>query len=521
VTTADERAPVVAPTPVWVADGHEHPLIDRRHAKTRPPVPVDALADGAATGGPASDPATTDGGTSDGAGSNGTPSPDAGPAGTVDQHPQSDGDATTEPAQTDRRTNQDPHSNDAAARQADGQADRHPHLNGGAAPESGRTDGQTSQRSHSNGQVGDQPRGPVADGGPDSDRRPGGPDDVPDTPGPGDPAAGDGTGTASFPHRVAAATRGHAVDAGRVAGRAMSNAWRDRVLGLAAEAGFWQLLSLPPLLLALLGSIGYIGDALGSDAVNSIRNSLLRGADDLLTTNVVDDVVRPTVDQILTHGRPDVISIGFILSLWTGSTAMATFVNTITIAYGQRDLRSAVRSRLVALRLFIAQVLTGVIILPALVLGPGLLADLLHAKQHPVVKVLLEQVFWPTVAVLALAMLTSLYHLALPQRRPWRRALPGALFALVGWLVGSYLLRFYLERVFGNELVYGSLAAPAAALLFFYITALAVLLGAELNAALDQRRAASQGTSAGGTQTRVAAASPSDEPPAAGPATNA
>jgi membrane protein len=288
--------------------------------------------------------------------------------------------------------------------------------------------------------------------------------------------------------RVVVATRLHAADAGRVAARAMSNAWRDRVLGLAAEAGFWQLLSLPPLLLALLGSIGYLGDALGSDAVNSIRNSLLRGADDLLTAEVVDDVVRPTVDQILTHGRPDVISIGFVLSLWTGSTAMATFVNTITIAYGQRDLRSAVRSRIVALRLFIVQVITGIVLLPALVLGPGLLADLLRAKHHPTIELLLKSAFWPVVAVVALTVLTSLYHQALPQRRPWRRALPGAVFALVGWLVGSYLLRLYLERVFGNELVYGSLAAPAAALLFFYITGLAVLLGAELNAALDQRR---------------------------------
>ena len=289
--------------------------------------------------------------------------------------------------------------------------------------------------------------------------------------------------------RLAAAVGGRTRAGLRVAGRAASNAWRDRVLGLAAEAGFWQLLSLPPLLLALLGTIGYIADAVGSDAVASIRSSLLQGAYDLLTPAVVDDVVGPTVDQILSRGRPDVISIGFVLSLWTGSTAMATYVNTITIAYGQRDLRSAVRSRLVALRLYIAQVLTGVIILPALVLGPDLLANLLRANRHPAVKTLLEQGFWPVVALMALAMLTSLYHQSLPRRRPWRSALPGAMFALLGWLFGSYLLRLYLELVFGNELVYGSLAAPVAALLFFYITALAVLLGAELNAALDKRGA--------------------------------
>ncbi|ADP79245.1 YihY/virulence factor BrkB family protein [Pseudofrankia inefficax] len=405
MTTANERAPVVVPSPVRGAGSHETPPAEHRstsihhaaaHPAGEPPGPSSARRRS----------------------SNGRPEPD--------QRDRPAGDATT--------------------------------PSGAAGPPNGAT---TSSAAGTAAQK--------ADGGP----------------------AGDGSGQAPavpLVHRVVAATRLHAADAGRVAARAMSNAWRDRVLGLAAEAGFWQLLSLPPLLLALLGSIGYLGDALGSDAVNSIRNSLLRGADDLLTADVVDDVVRPTVDQILTHGRPDVISIGFVLSLWTGSTAMATFVNTITIAYGQRDLRSAVRSRIVALRLFIIQVITGIILLPALVLGPGLLAELLRAKHHPTIELLLKSAFWPVVAVVALTVLTSLYHQALPQRRPWRRALPGAVFALVGWLVGSYVLRLYLERVFGNELVYGSLAAPAAALLFFYITGLAVLLGAELNAALDQRR---------------------------------
>jgi membrane protein len=331
------------------------------------------------------------------------------------------------------------------------------------------------------------PGGAEFDAGTDKDS-PG--DESPPTAG-GNQPGGEAIALPALPlsQRAIALGRREAINVGHIAARVVSNAWRDRVMGLAAEAGFWQLLSLPPLLLAMLGSIGYLGDAMGSNAVNSIRNSLLHGATELLTAGVVNDTVRPTVDQILTHGRPDVISIGFVLSLWTGSTAMATFVNTISIAYGQRDLRSAVRSRLVALRLYISQVVTGVIILPSLVLGPDLLARLLRAQHHPLIQLLLQEALWPVAGVVALAMLTSLYHLALPVRRPWRQAVPGALFALIGWLIGSYLLRFYLERVFGNELVYGSLAAPAAALLFFYITALAVLLGAELNAALDQRGA--------------------------------
>ncbi|WP_050997445.1 MULTISPECIES: YihY/virulence factor BrkB family protein [Frankia] len=302
----------------------------------------------------------------------------------------------------------------------------------------------------------------------------------------------------------------------RLARTTLANAWRHRVLGLAAEAGFWQLLSLPPLLLSLLGALGYVADAIGGDALSSIRDSILRGAGDLLTESVVDDAVRPTVDEILSRGRPDVISIGFVLSLWTGSTAMATFVNTITIAYGQRDRRSAVRSRLVALGLFLAQVTSGVIILPALILGPGLISRILDADQHPSVDHLLTLLFWPVVGLVALTMLTSLYHLSLPVRRPWWRALPGATLALVCWLVGSDVLRLYLEIVFSHELVYGSLGAPVAALLFFYITALAVLLGAELNAALDEQSSQRRKRRDGGPAT-----DDTPPPPASPPAADA
>jgi membrane protein len=285
-----------------------------------------------------------------------------------------------------------------------------------------------------------------------------------------------------------------------LARQTVGRAWNDRILGLAAEAGFWQLLSLPPLLLAVLGTIGYVGDAVGRDTTASIRDSVLRGASDLLTPSIVADVVRPTVDEIIFRGRPDVISIGFLLSLWSGSSAMATYVNTITIAYGQRELRSAVRSRLLALRLYVAQVITGVVLLPALVLGPDLIARLLDSSRHHLVGFLLTTLFWPVVGLLSLTILTSLYHLSPPIRTKWRGAMPGALFAMALWVVGSYLLRMYLELVFGNELVYGSLGAPVAALLFFYITALAVLLGAELNAALyDNARArAGAGTTPAG-----------------------
>jgi membrane protein len=268
----------------------------------------------------------------------------------------------------------------------------------------------------------------------------------------------------------------------------LSKAWQDRVLGLGAEAGFWQLLSLPPLLLAVLGTVGYIGQALGHGTVDRIETSILQAAGHVLSDSTVRETVKPMVDEILRKGRPDVISIGFITSLWSGSTAMATYVNTITIAYGERDLRGAVRSRLLALRLYFLQVISGIVLLPALVLGPSVIDRLLVQHTTPWVHHAVTLIYWPIAGVLTLVILATLYHLSVPNRRRWRSALPGAVFALIIWVVGSYGLRSYVSFVFGHTIAYGALAAPVAVLLFLYVTALAVLLGAELNATLDLRR---------------------------------
>ena len=270
--------------------------------------------------------------------------------------------------------------------------------------------------------------------------------------------------------------------------RTIVKAWNDRVLGLSAEAGFWQLLSLPPLLLAVLGTIGYFGSLTGHNTVDRIENSILQAAGHLLTHSTVQETVRPTIDDILRKGRPDVISIGFIASLWSGSTAMATYVNTITIAYGERDIRGAVRSRLLALRLYILQVLSGVILLPALVLGPRVIDQILGRHLTPWLHHAVTLIYWPIAVGVSLAILASLYHMSVPRRRRWRSALPGAVFAIIIWFVGSWALRRYVSFVFDRTIAYGALAAPVAVLLFLYVTALAVLLGAELNATLDLKR---------------------------------
>jgi membrane protein len=266
----------------------------------------------------------------------------------------------------------------------------------------------------------------------------------------------------------------------------MRRSWQHRILGLSAEAGFWQLLSLPSAILAILGVIGFFSGALGQANLNHLQHSIDKAMAHVIVPSAVNSTIAPALHRILFGGHADVVSISFVVSLWTGSSAMATYVNTITIAYGLRNRRSAVRSRLLALLLYVGFVLASIVLLPLLILGPTDLVRAFPDRWHHPLRIVVDFGFWPVVVLVSLSLLATLYHRAIPVRTPWHRALPGAMVAVVIWVVGSVLLRAWLEFAFRRTATYGPLSAPIAVLLFLYLTGIAILFGAEINAEIDR-----------------------------------
>jgi membrane protein len=206
-----------------------------------------------------------------------------------------------------------------------------------------------------------------------------------------------------------------------------------------------------------------------------------------VTADVVDSLVAPTLDDILGSGRLELVSVGFLLSLWAGSSATATFMNTIVIAYDQRDVRGPVRTRLKALWLFIVGLVLAVLMLPLLVLGRDVLIGLLPDSWRGVGATLINGLYWPAVLIGLLLALTTFYHVVLADRLPWRRHLPGATLAVAFFLLAATVLRAYVNDFLVTSLPYGALATPIAALLFCFFFGMAVLLGAELNTVIQQR----------------------------------
>lgn len=267
--------------------------------------------------------------------------------------------------------------------------------------------------------------------------------------------------------------------------RTWRDTFEDRVPGLAAEIALFTLISLPALLLVILGSLGFVADALGPSGTQELNRIVFELPRGFLATQTYESYERLAM-AVLDDGRVDVISIGALLSLWTGSRATDRALETITIAYDIDQPRATWRRRLMAVGLTVAGLVGAIAILPLLVLGPRVVEWVAPSAVASATLNLLGALYWPTIAALAVAGLTTLYHVGVPWRTPWRRDLPGALLAMILWLLAAAGLRAYLAVTLGGDAVFSQLGVPIAVVLWLYVSSIAVLLGAELNAEIER-----------------------------------
>ncbi|MBS42296.1 MAG: ribonuclease BN [Nocardioides sp.] len=260
---------------------------------------------------------------------------------------------------------------------------------------------------------------------------------------------------------------------------------RYRVTGLAAEAAFFAVLSVPPLIFALAGAVGYVSAGFSDTRLDDVRGTVVDLAGTFLTDSAVDRVIMPTLSEVLQGGRFDVISVGFVLALWSGSRALNVFVDTITIMHGLGGVRGIVATRALSFGLYVLAMVTGAISIPLVVAGPDLVRRWLPERLE-----LLMTLYWPIVVIVCVCFLATLYHVSVPARTRWRVNLPGAVFSLAAWVGGSWVLRWFLTVTAAeSRSIYGPLAAPIAVLLWLYVLALAVLIGAAVNASCAAREA--------------------------------
>lgn len=268
----------------------------------------------------------------------------------------------------------------------------------------------------------------------------------------------------------------------RIAKRTLAKSWDDSIFSESAQAGFWSVLSLPPLLLGLLGSLAYVAPLFGPDALPAVQAQLISTANSFFSRNIVSEIIEPTMADIAQGARGEVVSLGFVISLWAGSSAVSAFVDSVVEAHGQTPLRHPVRQRFFALGLYVVGLVCVIASAPLLALGPRKISTYIPESWESV----LRFGYYPMLVLGLVLVVTVLYRVSLPQPLPTHRLVWGAVLATAFFVVATAGLRIYLQYITRTGYTYGALATPIAFLLFAFFLGFAIMIGAELNAAIEE-----------------------------------
>jgi membrane protein len=268
----------------------------------------------------------------------------------------------------------------------------------------------------------------------------------------------------------------------RISLRTLSKSWDDSIFSESAQAGFWSALSLPPLLLGVLGSLAYVAPLFGRDTLLSIEKSIISTTHSFFSPSVVNEIIEPTIRDITANARGEVVSLGFVISLWAGSSAISAFVDAVVEAHDQTPLRHPVRQRFFALFLYVVMLVFVVAIAPVMVVGPRKLSQHIPDSLANV----LRYGYYPMLVLGLMIGIIILYRVSLPVPLPTHRLVFGAVLATAFFVIATLGLRIYLRWITSTGYTYGALSTPIAFLLFAFFGGFALMLGAELNAAIQE-----------------------------------
>lgn len=261
--------------------------------------------------------------------------------------------------------------------------------------------------------------------------------------------------------------------------RAKQQLEEDNVSIVAAGVAFYSFVAVVPTLAVILGIYGLIADA------SDISRHL-----DLLSRIVPAEampLLQDQVQRIATNNTAAGITaiIGLLIALYSSSNATKAIITGLNICYDEREKRGFFRLNLVALALTISGAVGIVAALALVAILPAMLDNLGLSSTS---ETLVTWLRWPLLLGLFVVGVAVIYRFA-PSRdaAQWKWTSPGALIAGLLWVVGSALFSVYVTKFGGYDQTYGSLGAVVVFLLWFYLSAFVVLLGAELNSELERQ----------------------------------
>ena len=262
-------------------------------------------------------------------------------------------------------------------------------------------------------------------------------------------------------------------------GRTLRESTSDRVSLAAAGCAFYATLALFPAISMLISVAGMILDPVTAEKQLAVISGLLPSPAFSLIEDRVHQLVSQSGSALSLH-----LAVSFLLTFWSSASGSKSVLSAVNVAYDVTEQRPFLRFQAIGLAMTLVSVLCAILAISVLLLLP------------PAINILgLSSYGGGLIHFAGMTMLIGFFFVAIillyrfgPSRPkpPHPRIIPGAVLATMLWLIASELLSFYVSRISSFGATYGSLGAAVGILLWFYISAYAVLLGAELNARLEE-----------------------------------
>jgi len=265
-----------------------------------------------------------------------------------------------------------------------------------------------------------------------------------------------------------------------IASRVGSRISADNLSVIAAGVAFYAFLAIPSALTALVVLYGLIADPNGvQHQLTSIGGLMPKDALDLVGRQL--KAVTSTSNSTL--GISLIVAV--IIAIWGARSGMSTLINALNIANAEPEKRGFIRFQLAALGMTAGAILFAVISLLLIAILPAAIGFLPFGDFGKTVATVVR---WPVLLVIVVLGLAAIYRYGPCRSEPrWRWVSWGAAVATILWLAGSALFSVYVGEFANYNKSYGSLGAVVALLMWLYLSAFVVLLGAVLNAEMEHQ----------------------------------
>ncbi len=264
--------------------------------------------------------------------------------------------------------------------------------------------------------------------------------------------------------------------------RTYRNISDHRVVAMAAGVTFYTLLAIFPAIAALVAIYGLFSDP-GSLAtqLDKLSGLLPSGAIDVVHDQLTRVASQPR-DRL---GLTFLVSLG--VSLWSANAAIKSIFDTLNVVYSEQEKRSFIKLNAISLAFTVAGILFVLLAIAAMVVLPPALK---YLGLSDFTEIAVRVGRWPALFVIVTLAIALIYRLG-PSREKaqWRWITWGSAFAALGWLAASILFSWYAESFGSFNKTYGSLGAVIGFMMWIWLSAIVILIGAELDAEMEHQTA--------------------------------